>query len=150
MRRIGWILGFMLSMGFPGAFAMEGGDFAPPVVLLDHQGIEKALDLENESSLLILFEAWNPPASTSTELGRVVEHSMRWAKSKHIGRVMELSEKLENAPSMAQFRQRFFTIPISCSPNGIRSIAVPEPTLSSGEKLWQPSMDCPQKRGNHF
>ena len=24
MRRIGWILGFMLSMGFPSAFAMEG------------------------------------------------------------------------------------------------------------------------------
>ena len=62
MRRIGWILGFMLSMGLPSAFAMEGGDFAPPVVLLDHQGIEKALDLESESSLLILFEAWNPAA----------------------------------------------------------------------------------------
>ena len=38
MRRIGWILGFMLSMGLPSAFAMEGGDFAPPVVLLGPSG----------------------------------------------------------------------------------------------------------------
>ena len=48
--------------GAPKRICDGGGDFAPPVVLLDHQGIEKALDLENESSLLILFEAWNPAA----------------------------------------------------------------------------------------
>ena len=62
MIRIGCILGFLLSMGLTNAFAMEGGDFAPPVVLLDNQGTEKTLDLENERSLLILFEAWNPAA----------------------------------------------------------------------------------------
>ena len=94
----------MWSMGLPSALRWRGR-FAPPVVLLDHQGIEKALDLENESSLLILFEAWNPAALNEYRAGPVVEHSMRWAKSAYwtsYGALREIGERA----SMAQFRQR--------------------------------------------
>ena len=150
MRCIGWILGFMLSMGLPSAFAMEGGDFAPPVVLLDHQGIEKALDLENESSLLILFEAWNPAAlneyrawTSSGTFDALGEIKAYWTS---YGALREIGERAFDG----SIPSTLFMIPISCSPNGIRSIAVPELTLSSGVKLWGPSVACPQKRGNHF
>lgn len=62
MRRLKWIAGLMVGLWAAQSIAMEGGDFAPPVVLLDHKASEVNVDIQSETVLLILFEAWNPTA----------------------------------------------------------------------------------------
>ena len=63
MRRGIWMTALLIGLWAGVAQAMEGGDFAPPVVVLDHQGAEVTVDTQsNEAVMLVLFEAWNPTA----------------------------------------------------------------------------------------
>ena len=58
MRRFVWHAALLMSLCSGGAYAMEGGDFAPPVVVLDRDGTEVTVDIQGKSPvLLILFEA---------------------------------------------------------------------------------------------
>ena len=55
MKRWLGVLVLTLCLWSEVSLALQGGDFAPPVVVLDHQGVERSIDFTEKPIMLILF-----------------------------------------------------------------------------------------------
>ena len=100
MRRFVWHAALLMSLCSGGAYAMEGGDFAPPVVVLDRDGTEVTVDIQGKSPvLLILFEAWNPAA---------LNEYRAWQKSDTFGALGETQAYWVSYGALREIGERSF------------------------------------------